>query len=65
VLGSRSTKLDMQSDFHHGNMVHPRQAALLDFGTATLDEKQQHDYKQHAGDDSNDGYVIHVKPPFF
>jgi hypothetical protein len=39
--------------------------ALLDFGTTTLDEKQQHDYSQYGGDDSNDGYIVHVKPPFF
>jgi len=55
----------MQSDFHHGMQWHPRGAALLDFSTTTLDEKQQHNYKQHAGDDPNDYDVVHVKPPFF
>ena len=54
----------MQSDFHHGMQWHPRGAALLDFSTTTLDEKQQHNYKQHAGDDPNHYDIVHVKPPF-
>lgn len=45
-------------------LLQPVQAALLDFGTTTLNEKQQHDYERHAGNDSNDGNVVHVRASF-
>jgi hypothetical protein len=31
--------------------------------TATLNQKPQHDYKQHAGYSSNDDGTIHFSPP--
>jgi hypothetical protein len=35
---------------------------LANSRAAALNENEKHDNKKHAGDDTNNGYVIHVDP---
>jgi hypothetical protein len=63
MLGQPLNKLDIKATFTTAYGA-PLVGWLLDFGTTTLNEKQQHDYKQHASDDPNNGYIVHAKPPF-
>ena len=41
-----------------------RAAELLNLGAAALDEDAEHNDEQHAGDNSDNRYLIHVESPF-
>jgi hypothetical protein len=50
---------------HHGPVYEDRPGAwLVNLCAAALNEKKQHNYKKHAANYSNHGYVVHVDPPF-
>jgi hypothetical protein len=43
----------------------PASSELVNSRAATVDQIRQHDHKANSGNDSNDGYVIHVASSFF
>jgi hypothetical protein len=43
----------------------PPHTVLLDPCAAALNQKNQHDYKEHAANNANDGDTVHSNPPFF
>jgi len=50
------------SDFYHGDFTgyFITNQALLNFGTAALNEEQQNHHKQHTSHDPNNCNTVHV-----